>query len=185
MLDSVSYTHLDVYKRQGQGSAPNAHVKHKHENGVQDDVAYGPNEHGVHTCLGISLGIDKGVESKGQLYKNGSQGINLHVSPPVLYGIAAGSEHQQDAAAEDKEEGSQHNGHGYKGSGDVYKRQGFTVLMDDFGSGYSSLNMLKDVNVDVLKIDMKFLEMCIRDRFWTAPPPRRVTGHSGISEMCA
>lgn len=39
------------------------------------------------------------------------------------------------------------------------RRAGFTVLMDDFGSGYSSLNMLKDVNVDVLKIDMKFLEM--------------------------
>ncbi|MEG2006299.1 MAG: bifunctional diguanylate cyclase/phosphodiesterase [Raoultibacter sp.] len=35
---------------------------------------------------------------------------------------------------------------------------GFTILMDDFGSGYSSLNMLKDLNVDVLKIDMKFLE---------------------------
>ena len=34
---------------------------------------------------------------------------------------------------------------------------GFTVLMDDFGSGYSSLNMLKDVSVDILKIDMKFL----------------------------
>lgn len=28
--------------------------------------------------------------------------------------------------------------------------------MDDFGSGYSSLNILKDVNLDVLKIDMKF-----------------------------
>lgn len=39
------------------------------------------------------------------------------------------------------------------------RASGFTVLMDDFGSGYSSLNMLKDVNVDVLKIDMKFLEM--------------------------
>lgn len=39
------------------------------------------------------------------------------------------------------------------------RSSGFTVLMDDFGSGYSSLNMLKDVNVDVLKIDMKFLEM--------------------------
>lgn len=33
---------------------------------------------------------------------------------------------------------------------------GFTILMDDFGSGYSSLNVLKDMNVDVLKIDMKF-----------------------------
>ena len=38
------------------------------------------------------------------------------------------------------------------------RSQGFQVMMDDFGNGYSSLNMLKDVNVDVLKIDMKFLQ---------------------------
>ena len=36
--------------------------------------------------------------------------------------------------------------------------------MDDFGSAYSSLNMLKNVNVDVLKLDMKFLEL-ERDNF--------------------
>ncbi|WP_455598619.1 EAL domain-containing protein [Cloacibacillus sp.] len=35
--------------------------------------------------------------------------------------------------------------------------RGFTIMMDDFGSGYSSLNILKDISVDVLKIDMRFL----------------------------
>ncbi len=33
------------------------------------------------------------------------------------------------------------------------------VMMDDFGSGYSSLNMLRSVAVDVLKLDMRFLEI--------------------------
>lgn len=34
---------------------------------------------------------------------------------------------------------------------------GYKVWLDDFGSGYSSLNVLKDYHFDVLKIDMKFL----------------------------
>lgn len=42
---------------------------------------------------------------------------------------------------------------------EALRAAGFTVLMDDFGSGYSSLNMLKDVSVDILKIDMKFLDL--------------------------
>lgn len=37
------------------------------------------------------------------------------------------------------------------------QKTGFYILMDDFGSGYSSLNMLKEVPVDILKLDMKFL----------------------------
>lgn len=35
---------------------------------------------------------------------------------------------------------------------------GFKVLMDDFGSGYSSLNLLKDINIDTIKLDMRFLD---------------------------
>ena len=35
--------------------------------------------------------------------------------------------------------------------------KGYNVWLDDFGSGYSSLNVLKDYQFDVLKIDMKFL----------------------------
>lgn len=37
------------------------------------------------------------------------------------------------------------------------RQDGFIVEMDDFGSGYSSLNLLKDMPVDLLKIDMGFL----------------------------
>lgn len=40
----------------------------------------------------------------------------------------------------------------------------FIVEMDDFGSGYSSLNTLKDVPVDVLKLDLRFLSGGENDR---------------------
>ena len=35
---------------------------------------------------------------------------------------------------------------------------GFIIEMDDFGSGYSSLNMLTEMPIDVLKLDMKFIQ---------------------------
>lgn len=38
------------------------------------------------------------------------------------------------------------------------RNRGFELLMDDFGSGYSSLNMLKEMPIDTLKIDMQFME---------------------------
>ena len=44
------------------------------------------------------------------------------------------------------------------------RESGFTLLMDDFGSGYSSLNMLKNVVVDIIKIDMKFLDIGQEDQ---------------------
>ena len=36
--------------------------------------------------------------------------------------------------------------------------EGFKIEMDDFGTGYSSLNMLADIPVDVLKLDMRFVQ---------------------------
>ncbi|MBR0410488.1 MAG: EAL domain-containing protein [Eubacterium sp.] len=40
---------------------------------------------------------------------------------------------------------------------DRFREAGYAVWMDDFGSGYSSLNVLKDFELDELKIDMRFL----------------------------
>lgn len=38
------------------------------------------------------------------------------------------------------------------------KEHGFTISMDDFGSGYSSLNLLRKVPIDALKIDKEFID---------------------------
>ncbi len=58
----------------------------------------------------------------------------------------------------------------YVGDGSVadtvrrLRENGFLVLMDDFGSGYSSLNMLRNLNVDIIKLDAQFLRMSGGDR---------------------
>ena len=47
--------------------------------------------------------------------------------------------------------------YGLKQSMDRLHELGYSIWLDDFGSGYSSLNVLKDFNFDLLKIDMVFL----------------------------
>lgn len=41
---------------------------------------------------------------------------------------------------------------------DQLSKAGFRISIDDFGSAYSSLNMLKDIEVSVLKLDIKFIQ---------------------------
>ena len=41
---------------------------------------------------------------------------------------------------------------------DRLRKAGFVIEMDDFGSGYSSLNMLNKMKLDILKLDMKFIQ---------------------------
>ena len=43
------------------------------------------------------------------------------------------------------------------------RSRGFQVMMDDFGSGYSSLNMLRSISVDVIKLDAQFLRFSLGD----------------------
>lgn len=53
------------------------------------------------------------------------------------------------------------------------RNSGFTMLMDDFGSGYSSLNMLKTTPFDVLKIDRDFLS-----EFMESDRGRKIIAHT-------
>ena len=44
------------------------------------------------------------------------------------------------------------------------RERGFRIEMDDFGSGYSSLNMISALPIDALKLDMQFIRTAFRDR---------------------
>lgn len=44
------------------------------------------------------------------------------------------------------------------------REMGFKIEMDDFGSGYSSLNMLSELPIDVLKMDMHFIQQKVTDQ---------------------
>lgn len=46
---------------------------------------------------------------------------------------------------------------------DELKERGFLVSIDDFGSGFSALNLLKDLPVDTIKIDREFLKVTADD----------------------
>lgn len=45
-----------------------------------------------------------------------------------------------------------------KKAAESVKELGFVVSMDDFGTGYSAFNILKDIEIDILKIDKEFFE---------------------------
>ena len=45
----------------------------------------------------------------------------------------------------------------------IFRKSGYALWLDDFGSGYSGLNVLKEYDFDVMKIDMKFLQNLSKD----------------------
>jgi EAL domain-containing protein (putative c-di-GMP-specific phosphodiesterase class I) len=60
---------------------------------------------------------------------------------------------------------------------DEYKRQGFKTAIDDFGSGYSGLNLLAEFQPDIIKLDMALLRDIDTD------PVRQAIVH-GIVGVC-
>ena len=67
-----------------------------------------------------------------------------------------------------------------------FQRHGFKVWMDDFGSGYSSLDLLQEMQFDLIKFDMRFMR-----QFETSPRSRiiltelmRMAQSLGIETIC-
>lgn len=59
------------------------------------------------------------------------------------------------------------------------RKAGFLIEMDDFGSGYSSLNMISTLPIDIIKLDMQF----IRNAFQGHSDTRMLEAVLGIAEM--
>lgn len=63
------------------------------------------------------------------------------------------------------------------------RSRGLVVMMDDFGCGYSSLNMLKNIPVDVLKLDMRFLRFEEKERQKTANILEAIVNMAGLLHL--
>ena len=63
------------------------------------------------------------------------------------------------------------------------RNRGLVVMMDDFGCGYSSLNMLKNIPVDVLKLDMRFLQFKEEERQKSANILESIVNMAGLLHL--
>lgn len=65
----------------------------------------------------------------------------------------------------------------------TFRNRGLVVMMDDFGCGYSSLNMLKNIPVDVLKLDMRFLQFKEEERQKSANILESIVNVAGLLHL--
>lgn len=65
----------------------------------------------------------------------------------------------------------------------TFRNRELVVMMDDFGCGYSSLNMLKNIPVDVLKLDMRFLQFKEEERQKSANILESIVNMAGLLHL--
>lgn len=122
-------------------------------------------------CRKIREWIDKGIEpvpisvNVSREYLNGTESIKILKELVAKYDIPIELLELEITESVDSD--------GVESVVKQFKNNGFTMLMDDFGSGYSSLNMLKTTQFDVLKIDRGFLS-----EFMESDRGRKIISHT-------
>ena len=126
-------------QHRGQGSPLHPHVQGEDEDGVQHNVAPRPQGHGEHPRPGKALGVDEGIESQGQLDKEGAHGIDPSVVPGIGKGGLAGPKEQKEVRTKDldhhrEDQGSDHQ-HGGAVAQDLLGLVLFPFPQEDGGPG--------------------------------------------------
>lgn len=106
-----------------------------------------------HGPQGIAVGGDENVLPGLHLRRNGLLEVGNHPGDGVLQASC-----QRQLHLELTESAYTENPGQIITMVDELRRRGFVIEMDDFGSGYSSLNMLSQVRFDILKLDMQFIQ---------------------------
>ncbi len=72
-----------------------------------------------------------------------------------------------------------------KGILDVYREAGFSMALDDFGAGYSNLNLLHELRPDLIKLDMNLIRNVHKDPYKAMVTEKilEITGHLNIKTV--
>lgn len=88
----------------GQGRAPYPYVEVINENRIKDDVANGSDQYTEHSGGSKALGGNKGIHAHGELDKDRSRGVDIHVIGGKADGVFTGSKGQQERPVEKQQD---------------------------------------------------------------------------------
>ena len=102
--------------------------------------------------------------------------LNVDVAEEVAKRVDAAGESHELICIEFTESVASEQPELFKSTVGKLRAAGFEIWMDDFGSGYSSLNSMKDFDFDTVKLDMEFMRNDKNEKTWDVI--------SGIALIC-
>ena len=119
-------------------------MESENKNWIQNNIGDCTDQYGEHSCFCEALGSDEIIHTKGQLYKDGSCCIDIHVAYRIVNGVCAGAEGKKKTAVSEKQDSSQDQGdddlHGKTVSKGLFGFFCFIFSHKDAGSGSAAIS---------------------------------------------